>query len=71
LNSSKELPEDRSKWKWILLEVFVLWINQVHKESTKKEMAVILIEVDGKCIKPNENKPRFKKLARELELQSN
>jgi hypothetical protein len=70
LNSNRALPVDKTKWKWILMEIFVLWINQVHKESTKKEMAVILIELDSKCDKDIGTKPRFKKLARELDLQS-
>jgi hypothetical protein len=47
------------------------WMLQPHKESTKKKMAVILIELHMEFSnKSTEKRLRFKKLARELDLQT-
>jgi hypothetical protein len=67
------LPDDKSKWWCVIMEVVARWIMEPHKESTKKKMAVILIGLHERYKKESFSsgkKVRFKKLARELDLQT-
>jgi hypothetical protein len=53
------------------MEVIGWWMMQLesHKVSTKKEMAIILLELHLICSKNNDKEPKFDKLARELDIQ--
>jgi hypothetical protein len=66
--------ESKTDIKWLLMEYIARWMRETHEESTKKEMAVILIALhikyNRKSVEKYGERVRFKKLARELDLQS-